>query len=146
MDDVLVWVRRHQLSGNKMNLWVFPCPKHMRGRAVSHPLAELYADSGPIAALAAQKAVPLSVPAGGIGIQLAPAPACGHRAKGAVLQVMAVPFDIFLLNMWAMFAESSASPYQDIPNQRTTHTKESCSQKLSKSLRGSHSFCTQISP
>lgn len=53
----------------------------------AHLLAELHADRGPITAPAAQEAAPLPVAAGGIGTQLAPAPACRHKAKGALLHL-----------------------------------------------------------
>lgn len=52
----------------------------------AHLLAELHADGGPIAALAAEEAAPLPVTAGGIGTQLAPTPACRHKAEAALLQ------------------------------------------------------------
>lgn len=64
---------------NHKEAWVCPSP--------AHPLAELHADGGPVAAPAAQEAAPLPVPTGGIGTQLAPAPACRHKAEGALLQV-----------------------------------------------------------
>lgn len=65
-------------------------PIHLESQGVSqaaHPLAQLHADRGPVAAPAAQEAAALAVAAGGIGTQLAPAPACRHKAKGALLQL-----------------------------------------------------------
>lgn len=137
--DGLVGIRRHWLSGNKMNP-VFPA---LYARVCHpHPLAEPHADSGSVTALAAQEAMPLSVPAGGIDTQLAPAPACRHKVKDAVMAVMLFPH---LFTQYACYPPLARHfPAGGKPKRKNDPQKTKLCLKPSKSQRRNHSLCTQI--
>lgn len=113
-----------------------------------HPLAERRADGGPVAALAAEEATALSAPAGGVGAQLAPAPACGHKAKTRALRVTAVvPFFSSFYPRWGVSSSPSvALPRLGQPKPKNDPQKRRPLLNPSKSRRRNRWLCTQVSP
>ena len=112
-----------------------------------HPLAELRADGGPVAAPAAQEAPPLSVPAGGIGTQLAPAPACRHKAKDAALQVTAVVLSSHPFTQQAGYLPlARCFPVSGHPKPKNNPRKRKLLLKPRESQRRNGLLCTEIPP